>query len=162
RMEEDAERLIEAARQEAQARADAEIAAASPVAAIATLAVAALLAVAGLGAWLMHAEDAAVARSRARAARIFDEERAAVVAQEQGERQRFEAEMGRLKQRLASAATQAERERVQQKMAEASLAHLRRAHGVKSQVAKKEPVKNIAPAGLPGPLLDSGATLLGD
>lgn len=158
RLEEEADRLLQAARAEAEARTDAELARARPVAKIATLALGALLVVGGLGAWLMQAGDAEVARSRAVLERSVEEERAAVLARQASERRRFDAELGKLKQRLAAAQTRTDRERLQRTMADASAAHERRL-----LVAKHDGggVVAVGAPAAPGSLLDPPAGLLG-
>ena len=158
-MEEEAQRLIEAARLESEARVAAELKRARPVGTILTLSLAALLAVAGVGTWLMQSEDAAVARNRAEMAQQLEARQAAAAAAAEAERARFEAEMGKLRERLAAAATAAERERLHAKMADAARAHERRA-----QAARRDSVKKMAAAAkpAPGPILDDDSTLLGD
>lgn len=159
RMEEEAQRLIEAARLESEARVKIELDRARPVGTIVALSVAALLAVVGLGGWLMHSEDVAAQERRAVLAHELEARHAAMQAAADAERARFDAEMGKLRERLAAAETAAERDRLQEKMAEAARAHERRA-----LAAKRDAVKKMAAAGQPKStsILDGDTGLLGD
>lgn len=157
RLDEETQLRLEAARQEAEARADAELKAARPVGTIVALTVGALIAVGSIGTFLMRSEDRVLEREQAALATELQSERAATLAQKEREARRFTEEMAGLKQRLTQASSQAERQRLAASMAEATVAHQRRAAAAR----RAEASKKVA-AAAPLSALTAGADLLGN